>query len=135
MKPNTLMSRQTLCSALLVAFIASMLLCSCGKPAGPTRPPAGPPVTSQPPRPDPPPPLKSSPVYSAIFDGAVSTEPLRLRDGKLVSVRFFIGPRDEKNGLAQGNQAVNPQLLAQPGQVDLTVEMYCDLCIRNRFQK
>src|SRR6266849_4622761 len=78
---------------------------------------------------------KSSPVYNAIFDGAATAKPLRLTDGKLVSVRFFIGPNDQQNGLTQGKWTVNPEILSQPGKVELTVEMYCDLCSKNRFQK
>ena len=82
-----------------------------------------------------PPPPKSTPVYNAVFDGALSARPIRLADSKRVSIRFFLGPTDEKNGLADGKWTINPAILNQPGKVDLTVSMYCDLCSKNRFQK
>jgi hypothetical protein len=87
------------------------------------------------PPPPPPPPPPAAPVYNALFDGALNPRPLRLEPGRTVTIRFFIGEPNADSSLTAEKWTVNPAVLNAPGRLELTVQLYCEVCSENRFQK
>jgi hypothetical protein len=69
-----------------------------------------------------------------VFEGAQSVRPVRLPANEPVTLRFFIGPRDDRNAVAGEKWTVNPALLSERGKLGLTVAMFCDICFAPSLQ-
>jgi CHAT domain-containing protein len=100
----------------------------------PPSPPVPAPPAPAPPLPEPPTPASEPPVYNAIFDDAPQPIPVRLAPSRSSVLRFFIGPKDARNAIAGPKWTVSPEILAQEGNLDLTVMMFCAFCASQRLQ-
>jgi hypothetical protein len=74
------------------------------------------------------------PVYNALFSPTPANKPTHLLNGKKSELRFYIGPKDERNALSIGQWTVNPGILKDADNVPLTVTMTCMVCRLNRVQ-
>jgi Carboxypeptidase regulatory-like domain len=73
-------------------------------------------------------------VYNAIFSPVYPGTADQIYDKQEVTVRFFIGPPDQKNGLSPQNWAVNPKILRVKGMLPLSVTANCVPCARDSVQ-
>jgi hypothetical protein len=74
------------------------------------------------------------PVYNALFSPILANGPTHLLSGKKTQLRFYIGPRNEKNALSIGQWTVNPKILEETENIPLTVTMTCRVCQGDRVQ-